>query len=98
MKIMRPFVLLVLATSTSGLLLAQQPTSPSSPPKQEVKSTSSSSGASPELDVLKKWVGTWDAPIESTGRDGKPVTNVAKATAKLSGGRGLVTDFGGTFL
>lgn len=52
----------------------------------------------PEIDVLKKWVGNWEATIESTGRDGKPVRNAAKSSVRLSGGRWLVSDFDGTFL
>jgi Protein of unknown function (DUF1579) len=54
--------------------------------------------ADPETDVLKQWVGEWDAVIESTGRDGKPVTSKAKASVKLLGTRWLITDFDGTFL
>jgi hypothetical protein len=53
---------------------------------------------SPEQDVLKQWAGNWEATIESTGRDGKPVKNAAKATVRLLGKRWLITDFDGTFL
>jgi hypothetical protein len=54
---------------------------------------------SPEQEVLKKWVGTWDATIESTDRDGKTVTSSAKSTVRLAyGGRWLITEFEGTFM
>jgi uncharacterized protein DUF1579 len=58
---------------------------------------STKAAAHPETDVLKQWVGDWDATIESAGRDGKPVTNPAKTKVKLIGGRWLITDFEGTF-
>jgi Protein of unknown function (DUF1579) len=101
MKILQTVLIALAANGT--LLFAQQPTTgPQSPATQsakpDAKTTPSSPAASPELDVLKKWVGNWDATIESTGRDGKPVTNPATATVKLSGGRWLVTDFDGTFM
>jgi hypothetical protein len=54
--------------------------------------------ASSEEGVLKQWVGNWEATIESTGRDGKPVKSAAKATVKLLGKRWLITDFDGTFM
>jgi hypothetical protein len=65
---------------------------------EDKKPASSSPALPPEIDVLKKWVGNWEATIESTGRDGKLVTNSAKSTVKLSGGRWLVSDFDGTFM
>jgi Protein of unknown function (DUF1579) len=96
MKISDPIVFVALVANAGGLLLAQQSTKPvPSSAKLDAKAAASST---PEIDVLKKWVGSWEATIESTGRDGKAVTNAAKATAKLSGGRWLVTDFDGTFL
>jgi hypothetical protein len=99
MKATFPIILFAIAANASSLLLAQQSTKPApSSAKEDVKATPSSSATSPEIDLLKKWVGNWEATIESTGRDGKPVTNAAKATVKLSGGRWLVTDFDGTFL
>ncbi len=58
---------------------------------------SAKAAAHPETDVLKQWVGDWDATIESTGRDGKPVTNAAKATVRLLGTRWMISDFEGTF-
>jgi hypothetical protein len=92
-------MVLLMATNRTGLLLAQQSTKPApSSEKKDAKAAPSASSSTPEIDVLKKWVGNWEATIESTGRDGKPVTNAAKATAKLSGGRWLVTDFDGTFM
>jgi hypothetical protein len=51
-----------------------------------------------ETEVLKQWVGEWDAVIESTGRDGKPVTSPAKSSVRLLGKRWLITDFDGTFM
>jgi Protein of unknown function (DUF1579) len=94
-----PILLLALAAIGGGLLFAEDTKKPTpSSAKADAKAGSSSTSLPPEIDVLKKWVGTWEATIESTGRDGKPVTNAAKATAKLSGGRWLVTDFDGTFL
>jgi hypothetical protein len=99
MRISDPIVFVALAVNAGGLLEAQQPTKPApSSAKQEAKAAPSASTSTPEIDVLKKWVGNWEATIESTARDGKPVTNAAKATAKLSGGRWLVTDFDGTFM
>jgi hypothetical protein len=72
-----------------GLVLAQQPPAPA---KQGGADT-----PSPEQ-VLTKWVGTWDATIHSTDRDGKPVASPAKAAVKLAyGGRWLITEFEGTF-
>ncbi|HEV8000884.1 MAG TPA: DUF1579 family protein [Planctomycetaceae bacterium] len=80
----------------AGMLFAEPPAK-SAPVKPEANAAPSSPGSSPELDVLKKWVGNWEATIESTGRDGKTVTNPAKMTAKLCG-RWLVSDFDGTFM
>jgi hypothetical protein len=99
MKATFPIILVAFAANAGSLILAQQQASstPSSP-KQDANAAPSSSATSPEIDVLKKWVGNWEATIESTGRDGKLVTNAAKATVKLSGGRWLVSDFDGTFL
>jgi hypothetical protein len=66
--------------------------------KQEAKPAKEAATTNPEQEILKKWVGNWDATIESTGKDGKSVTNAAKATVKLAyGGRWLITDFDGTF-
>jgi hypothetical protein len=99
MKMVLPTMVLVLAANVAGFLMAQESKKPApSSGKQDAKATANSPGASPEIDVLKKWIGSWEATIESPGRDGKPVTNPAKATAKLSGGRWLVTDFDGTFM
>jgi hypothetical protein len=99
MKISDPIVFVALVANAGGLLLAQQSTKPvPSSAKLDAKAAANSASSTPEIDVLKKWVGSWEATIESTGRDGKAVTNAAKATAKLSGGRWLVTDFDGTFL
>jgi len=99
MRISYQIVCVVLVANAGGLLLAQQSTKPApSSAKQDAKAAPSSASATPEIDLLTKWVGNWEATIESTGRDGKPVTNSAKATAKLSGGRWLVTDFDGTFM
>jgi hypothetical protein len=99
MRISDPIVFVALVVNAGGLLEAQQSTKPApSSAKQEAKAAPSASTSTPEIDVLKKWVGNWEATIESTARDGKPVTNAAKATAKLSGGRWLVTDFDGTFM
>jgi hypothetical protein len=99
MKMVLPTMVLVLAANVAGFLMAQESKKPvPSSAKQDTKSAPSSTSSTPEIDVLKKWIGSWEATIESTGRDGKPVTNPAKATAKLSGGRWLVTDFDGTFL
>jgi hypothetical protein len=94
-----PILLLALATTSGGLVRGEDAQKPStSTRKQDNKPTSTLVDTSPEIDVLKKWVGNWEATIESTGRDGKPVTNAAKATVKLSGGRWLVSDFDGSFM
>jgi Protein of unknown function (DUF1579) len=77
-------ILFVVAITASRSLLAEQPSKPSSSTRDQ--------------DVLKQWVGNWEATIESTGRDGKPVKNAAKATVRLLGQRWLITDFEGTFL
>ncbi|HEV8069591.1 MAG TPA: DUF1579 family protein [Planctomycetaceae bacterium] len=99
MRISDPIVFVALVVNAGGLLEAQQSTKPApSSAKREAKAAPSASTSTPEIDVLKKWVGNWEATIESTARDGKAVTNAAKATAKLSGGRWLVTDFDGTFM
>jgi hypothetical protein len=99
MKIGVQIIFVALAANAGSLLVAQDSTKPSpSSAKQDAKAAPSSSSSTPEIDVLKKWVGNWDATIESTGRDGKPVTNSAKSIVKLSGGRWLVTDFDGTFM
>jgi hypothetical protein len=80
-----------------GSLVAQQPTTPQT--EQPASTTEDKPTASPEQELLKKWVGTWDATIETTGRDGKPVTTKAKSTVKLAyGNRWLITDFDGTFM
>jgi hypothetical protein len=101
MKILQTVLIALAANGT--VLFAQQPTagpqsSATQSPQPDAKTTPSSPATSPELNVLKKWVGSWDATIESTGHDGKAVTNPATATVKLSGGRWLVTDFDGTFM
>jgi len=89
-------MLLAFAVHSAIPLIAQDSTKPASA-NAKVKG-SRSAAAHPETDVLKQWVGDWDATIESTGRDGKPVTNPAKTTVKLLGKRWLITDFEGTFL
>jgi hypothetical protein len=99
MKIVHQIVFVALAANAGGLAWAQESTKPApSSSKPDAKAALSSTSSTSEIDVLKKWVGSWEATIESTSRDGKPVTNAAKATAKLSGGRWLVTDFDGTFM
>jgi hypothetical protein len=99
MKSMLPMVVFGLVASLGSSLFAQQSTKPAAASsKQEAKAAAGSSAASAEIDVLKKWVGNWEATIESTGRDGKPVTSPAKSVVKLSGGRWLVSDFDGTFM
>jgi Protein of unknown function (DUF1579) len=99
MKIVHQIVFVALAANAGGLAWAQESTklAPSSS-KPDAKAALSSTSSTSEIDVLKKWVGSWEATIESTGRDGKPVTNAAKSIVKLSGGRWLVTDFDGTFM
>jgi hypothetical protein len=53
---------------------------------------------SAEQEVLKKWVGTWDATIESTGPDGKLVSSKATSSVRLAhGGKWLISEFDGTF-
>jgi Protein of unknown function (DUF1579) len=89
-------MLLAFAVHSAIPLIAQDSTKPASA-NAKVKG-SRSAAAYPETDVLKQWVGDWDATIESTGRDGKPVTNAAKTTVTLLGKRWLITDFEGTFL
>jgi len=99
MKFIFPIVFLVL--NSLDLALAQQQTAatqPGTPTQDRTKSETGPAAISDE-DVRKKWVGNWDATIESMGRDGKPVTNPAKATVKLAyGGKWLVTEFEGTFM
>jgi hypothetical protein len=91
MKSILRLVLVVFAANSVGFLVAQEPTNTSSPAKPKT--------AISAQDVLKKWVGTWDATIESTGRDGKLVSSPAKATVRLAhGGRWLITDFDGNFM
>jgi hypothetical protein len=81
------------------LVFADDPPKPSTrASKQDTKAAATATVIPPEIDVLKKWVGNWEATIESTGRDGKPVTNAAKSSVKLLGGRWLITDFDGTFM
>jgi Protein of unknown function (DUF1579) len=92
-------LLLALAVHSAAPLFAQDSTkSAAASADAKVKGSDGSSAAHPEAVVLKRWVGNWDATIESTGRDGKPVINAAKATVKLIGARWLITDFEGTFL
>ena len=100
MRTIIQLILLALATNATGSLLAQQPATPSpATPEQDAQKPNASPNSTPERDVLKKWVGNWDATIESTGRDGKPVTNPAKAKVRLGyGGRWLITEFDGTFM
>jgi Protein of unknown function (DUF1579) len=94
-----PMMLVAFAANSSSLVLAQQSTKPApAPANEDVKAASRSASPNPEIDVLRKWVGNWEATIQSTGRDGKPVSSAAKATVKLSGGRWLVSDFDGTFM
>jgi hypothetical protein len=99
MRITIATLLLACLTTASSTLLAQDSKKPaSSSAKTETKTAAGSPTAHPETDVLKKWVGEWDATIESTGRDGKPVASAAKSSVKLLGGRWLITDFDGTFM
>jgi hypothetical protein len=90
---------IALTIGAVGSLLGQQPTpQPSSPPKQGDKEVKNSPVASPEQKVLEKWVGTWDATIETKDSGGKTVTSSAKAIVRLAyGGRWLITEFDGTF-
>jgi Protein of unknown function (DUF1579) len=98
MKISLPLFLGAFAIYSSGIAFAQQSPKPTtSSAKTDNRPAPTAAAASPEQDILKQWVGNWEATIESTGRDGKPVKNPAKATAKLVGGRWLITDFDGTF-
>jgi hypothetical protein len=87
--------------SIAGLAVAQQPGEQGTAgrPVQDKKTPASLPAANPEQEVLRRWVGDWEATIESTGRDGKPARNQAKATVRLAyGNRWLVTEFDGTFL
>ncbi len=89
----------LLAISSFNLALAQTPPASTAASARDQTKPENTPSASPDEDVRKKWVGTWDATIESTGKDGKPVTNPAKATVKLAyGGKWLVTEFEGTFM
>jgi hypothetical protein len=90
--------ILILGLSTGSLLLAQQPKKQTTSAKSASDAAPISTTSTPELDVLKKWVGNWEATIVSTGRDGKPLTNAAKSSVKLLGGRWLITDFDGTLM
>jgi hypothetical protein len=99
MRITIATLLLAFLATSSSWLWAQDSKKPApSSAKTETKTAAGSSTAHPETDVLKKWVGDWDATIESTGRDGKPATSAAKSSVKLLGGRWLITDFDGTFM
>lgn len=84
MKVVIPTILLVIAINACEPVFAEQPSKPSPSTREQ--------------DVLQQWVGNWEATIESTGRDGKPVKNSAKATVRLLGRRWLITDFDGTFM
>lgn len=91
--------ILIVITAHVAASLADDSKKPSvSSAKVDAKAAPGSPGTIPEIDVLKKWVGNWEATIESTGRDGKPVSNAAKSAVKLLGGRWLITDFEGTFM
>jgi len=89
MKAVLPMTLVVLAIAKVGLVMGQDPApSPTTPARQRVI---------PGQEVLKKWVGQWDATVESTGRDGKLVTSPAKSTSRLAfGDRWLISEFEGT--
>ena len=99
MKHLLQFLLISLLAGSANWLRAQQPatsspTSTARPPRAD----KSSLIASPQ-DVLRRWVGTWDATIETVDRRGKLVTNTAKAKVRLAyGGRWLVAEFDGTFM
>jgi hypothetical protein len=98
MKPLQLIAFLALAVNATTLVFAQDSKkSGTASSKQEAKAAAGPSAASAEIDILKKWVGNWEATIESTGRDGKPATNAAKSTVKLCG-RWLITDFDGTFM
>ncbi|HLJ94502.1 MAG TPA: DUF1579 family protein [Gemmataceae bacterium] len=85
-----PFLTALLTLTLHSAGMAQQPAPASSAAEQ---------AALAPQDILKKWVGTWDATIESTGRDGKTITSPAKATVRLAyGDRWLITDFDGKFM
>ncbi|HXY33979.1 MAG TPA: DUF1579 family protein [Planctomycetaceae bacterium] len=94
MKKTRPMILVVLVANAAVCLAADEPKKApaASPPDKKAAATH------PETDALKQWVGHWEATIEATGRDGKPVSSPAKTTVKLLGGRWLITDFDGTFM
>jgi hypothetical protein len=93
-----PLTICAFALSLVSLLPAQQPKKQTASTKNATNAAPVLASSTPELDVLKKWVGNWEATIVSTGRDGKPVTNAAKSSVKLLGGRWLITDFDGTFM
>jgi Protein of unknown function (DUF1579) len=91
---------IALAALTTGVFYSQQSQfRPLDTKAQSACSVEDGVPLSPEQEVLKKWVGTWDATIESTDRDGKLVSSKAKSTVKLAhGDRWLITDFDGMFM
>jgi hypothetical protein len=92
-------LLLAVSLPSTTSFRAQDSTQPAAPAANaKAKASGTSPAAQSEAKVLERWVGNWDATIESTGRDGKPVTSAAKTTVKLLGRRWLITDFEGTFL
>jgi hypothetical protein len=99
MRLLLPFLLIALSAGSANWLRAQQPaTSPPASTARPPRADKFSLVASPQ-DVLKRWVGTWNATIETVDRQGKLVTNTAKAKVRLGyGGRWLVSEFDGTFM
>jgi hypothetical protein len=98
---MRLTFIVVLSVLAMGQTQSQPPkdSRPTAALEQAANKKENSTAENTEQDVLKKWVGTWDATIESTDRDGKTVANTAKSTVKLAyGDKWLITDFEGTFL
>lgn len=99
MKRLLPFLLISLSSGSANWLRAQPPpTSPPGPGARSPLRAAPSLISSPQ-DVLRKWVGAWNATIETVDRRGKLVSNTAKAKVRLGyGGRWLVTEFDGTFM
>jgi hypothetical protein len=92
-------LLLIVTMLSTTSLRAQDSIKPAAPAADAKAKVSESSPATHSgAKVLERWVGDWDAAIESTGRDGKPVMSAAKTTVKLLGRRWLITDFEGMFL
>ena len=99
MKLTLPMQLAALVLSAASVVFAQESPKPASASaKPDSRPATSTPAATSEQLILKQWLGKWEAVIESTGRDGKPAKNPAKATVKLLGGRWLITDFEGTFM